>query len=400
MRILPLIAIVVVACAAPIARAEAPIGARYDVQVRPNKDAAWQDQGEWVIGGRDDERPIELRLGSGNGIDVVGQVKYAQKEGMLGVKLRRVEGRAYTSATKAGLADHAAEGQWVIGTDDHTIKQLLAKSADGGQTLIGTITYNDGAPAEFKATAADLRYQIQVRQPSSQNDGEWQDRGAWVMSSPTGERPISMHIIARGNGAGGKVDYAHDKGSANVLLDPIEGRLFKAQAKTLTGETTDLGEWVLDDKPIMQVYATSADEGKILTGYIIFRGSPEKLDFKATLIDGLPDAPKQPTTTAAGETTQPAGSKWDGQFAHEGTMMTISENGSTLSITTGDTTMQGKITSKDQAFDGFVYSHGDSGDEIPVSGTYEANAVHLSIAGGEPIVHTATPAAAKAKPAE
>ena len=405
MRVFAFLAAIAIACVVQAAESDAPVGARYSVQVRQGADAPWKDQGVWVLGGRADERPIEIRLGSGNGgQDVVGQVKYAQKEGMLGVKLRRVEGRRYTAATKAGTADHVGEGHWVIGRAKQTVKQLVADSTDGGVTLTGKITYADGEPAEFRARVADLRYQVQIRQqPTTTQPGEqpWQDRGVWVLAMPTGDRPISMHFIARGQGAGGKVQFEHDKGSADILLDPVDGKLLKAVSMTPKGEKLELGDWVLDDKKIFQLYATSTDEGKTLVGYIIYTdNNTKKFDFKANFVDALPDDQSPQAKDDANNSATPAASTYDGQYTHEGTVLQVSGNGSKLLITAGDSKIEGEIASTGKTFKGFVYLNGATGDKVPVTGTYASDSVSLSIAGGEPIVHKAARRASTTKPAE
>ncbi len=376
---------------APAAEAPTPVAARYDVYVRPSVDATWDEQGTWVFGGRADERPIELRLGSGNrGLDVVGQVKYRQKEGMLGLKLRRTDGRLYTSATKAGNADHVGESHWVIGTDDQSVKQLIATSKDGGRTLTGKITYADGEPMEFQAVVAPLRYHVQTR---SRGEAQWQDAGTWVMGNAAAERPIMLHIIARGgNNLGGAVQYAGHVGFQPTLLDLIDGHRYQARLHGEDGASTDDAQWVIgnDDKPLLQLYAKSTDGGQTLTGNISYRNAGSR-EFKATLLDGLTSgAATQPAAGDGEQAATPARSAWDGGYVHDQTRIEISDNASKLTLTTHGEAVEAEITSI--SGDTFTGDFLTGDDKTPFTGRRTGDTLSLTVLNGDAIEYKAVPA--------
>ena len=365
------------------AQADTPVGDSYQVQVREGEDAQWRDGGVWVFGGRADERPIELRLHSGNaGQDVVGQVKYRQKEGMLGLKLHRVEGRLYASATKRGNDDHVEEGHWSIGTGDQTVRQLIADSTDGGETLTGKVTYAGGEPLDFMATVAPantaVRYHVEVRPQvrGGEEPGEWEDRGTWEMGSPTGERPSLLHLISRGEGVGGLVRYTGDQSNHAIFLDHIEGRRFGAdKMMAANDQVTDHGEWVLDDKHIRQVWAQSQDAGQTLTGTISYRGGGVQNDFRATLLDAEPEADAE---TAAG------GATWDGKYAHEDHHIQIAGDRITL-LVEGSDPLQGEITTATaETFEG----HFNNGEHpLKITGGRDGDTLNLTVGESEPLVY-------------
>lgn len=192
----------------------------YQVQVRPDADADWQDHGTWILGGRVDQRPIELRIASRNsGRDVVGQVKYAQREGMLVVNLRRAEGRRYTSETKAGNNDPVAEGPWLLGGVDEPIERLRAESNDDGHTLTGTVTFDGGEPMEFRATLADSRMdespaeaEAPATQPVSDWDGTYVRDGIGIIISGNGTKLALIGNDVMAPGEITKVDGDHFEG--------------------------------------------------------------------------------------------------------------------------------------------------------------------------------------------
>ncbi len=89
----------------------AAAGTQYDVQTAHNcakntdSDCKWENGGTWTLGAN--ESPLELRFASGNGVDrhdggktLMGQVKFDQKVGMLGLKAERTSGNNFTVYTK------------------------------------------------------------------------------------------------------------------------------------------------------------------------------------------------------------------------------------------------------------------------------------------------------------
>jgi len=117
-------------------------------KVEGKLDGKWHTfSNEWIIGSRKNQHPIELKFASGNrgdkndgGKTSMGQVKYDQKEGMLGLKLvtKGNEDGQYSAYTKKGNADWISDGAWLIRSNKtYTLVNLNAKSSDGGKTLVG-----------------------------------------------------------------------------------------------------------------------------------------------------------------------------------------------------------------------------------------------------------------------
>lgn len=142
----------------------AAVGTQYDVKLAfgcdkiTDSNCTWEDSGSWTLGAN--ESPIEVRFASGNGVDkhdggktLMGQVKFTQKAGMLGLRAVRVNGNTFSVQTKRGNDDWVKDGDWVIGgRNNHAVIKADAKSNDGGKTLIGMITYAGEGPVHFKAT--------------------------------------------------------------------------------------------------------------------------------------------------------------------------------------------------------------------------------------------------------
>lgn len=138
----------------------AAAGTEYDVMLAfgcdkiTDSNCQWEEGGTWILGAN--ESPIEIRFSSGKqngGKNLMGQVKFTQKGGMLGLRADRINGNKFAVQTKKGNEDWKSDGEWVIGgRNDHAVINADAKSNDGGQTLIGMITYAGEGPVHFKAT--------------------------------------------------------------------------------------------------------------------------------------------------------------------------------------------------------------------------------------------------------
>ena len=123
---------------------------RYDVTATSPVTKQVLSAGTWTIGGRKNQPPIEIRFASGDAKNQndgaktsMGQVKYDQKEGMLGLKLLVKSPTEYSAFTKKGNADWVSDGNWVLMTDKNlTLVKFDGKSSDGGKTLVGRFGYS------------------------------------------------------------------------------------------------------------------------------------------------------------------------------------------------------------------------------------------------------------------
>ena len=116
--------------------------------------APWHDAGNWVIGGRDNQRVIKLDAEShDNGASLNGTMVYAG-EGPIGFKAHRVSGNSYTVENQWGgnAAPWHAGGTWTIGShgDGQPVIAIHIASSDNGNSFNGSMTYRGEGPIGLK----------------------------------------------------------------------------------------------------------------------------------------------------------------------------------------------------------------------------------------------------------
>lgn len=176
---------------------------QYNVEVRWANDPAWHSQGTWVIGGRTNQHPIELRFASGNGADktdggktFMGQVKYDQKEGMLSLKALRTEDNTFSVVTKKGNNDWINDGNWVIGgRENQGVVKFDAKSTDGGKTLTGKMTYAGEGPIEFKATMINTSNKNSMSSTENDNSNTASTQNDSACSKTLNQNPVNVNWV-------------------------------------------------------------------------------------------------------------------------------------------------------------------------------------------------------------
>lgn len=116
----------------------------------------WRPGGTWTLGSRARQRLVVIKIASSDqGATFSGKIAY-EHEGLIGFRAKSNRGNGYAVQNQFGGrgASWRDGGTWFIG-DTNLSTSLIALdliSIDGGETLIGTMTYNDGRPLACKAT--------------------------------------------------------------------------------------------------------------------------------------------------------------------------------------------------------------------------------------------------------
>ena len=131
-------------------------GPRYSVQVQwGGSSAPWNNDGQWVIGGRPSQRVVRLSVASSDeGRTLNGWLVYAG-EGPIGFRGTRTTGSSYTVQVQWGgfNAGWNNEATWVLGgraSQPVTIVDLTAS----GNGFLGTLTYRGEGPISVNARLA------------------------------------------------------------------------------------------------------------------------------------------------------------------------------------------------------------------------------------------------------
>jgi hypothetical protein len=155
-----------------------------------------QDGGNWIIGGRTDQRAIALNLTSTNdGTTLNGDMTYAG-EGHIMVDATLIAGSSYTVENSWGGPGKPKElgGTMVLGNrPTKNPVNFEISSADGGKTFTGYMTYETEGHIGFKAElTAGNNYNVQNQWGGS--SAPWNDGGVMVIGCREGKQCISLQI--------------------------------------------------------------------------------------------------------------------------------------------------------------------------------------------------------------
>jgi len=127
----------------------------------------------------------------------------------------KVEPNQYNVENQWGSADapwHPG-GTWVIGDHpDQRVVALSVTSADGGETLAGTMTYAGEEPIGFRATKTEQNIYLVENQGGS-TDTPWNPGGMWVLGDRPEQNVVAIEITSADHGSTftGTMTYAGEE---------------------------------------------------------------------------------------------------------------------------------------------------------------------------------------------
>ncbi|MDH3974274.1 MAG: glycosyl hydrolase family 18 protein [Deltaproteobacteria bacterium] len=131
-------------------------------------------------------------------------------------------------------------GTWVMGCrNGQHVVQLEASSADGGQTLKGTMTYDGEGPIGFTATLrGNNSYQVQNQWGGS--SAPWHPGGTWLIGGRSNQNVVAIDISSSdaGKTLKGTMTYANEGpiGFAAALQDHADKKIAHAGRAGQSGE--------------------------------------------------------------------------------------------------------------------------------------------------------------------
>jgi hypothetical protein len=188
---------------------EGPIGFRaeqtgqnyYSVQNQwGGSSAPWNPGGVWVIGGRDKQGVVELKINSSdNGKTFTGTTTYAG-EGPIGFKGGLSNGYKVENQWGGSTAPWNAGGEWVLGgRAGQNVIAVEATSTDGGKTLTGTNTYVGEGPIGFRATQVS-QSQYTVENQWGGSSAPWNPGGVWTIGGRDTQSVVALKINSSDGG--------------------------------------------------------------------------------------------------------------------------------------------------------------------------------------------------------
>lgn len=180
-------------------------------------------------------------------------------------------------------------GKWILGArQDQNVVAIDIQSPDGGETLLGTMTYADEGPIGFRASRNGANnYSVENQWGGS--NAPWHPGGQWVIGFRSGQNVVALNVSSEdgGNTLTGTMTYAGEgpigfRGSISAGdAYRVENQWGGSKAPWHQG-----GQWALGARANQKVVAidiSSDDNGKTLTGTMNYSGEGP-IGFKGTLI--------------------------------------------------------------------------------------------------------------------
>ncbi len=164
--------------------------------------APWNPGGQWIIGARDGQRVIALKVTSSDGGNTLTGTMTYQGEGPIGFKSELSSGGAYNVENQWGgsSAPWNPGGMWVLGARaGQNVVAVNVTSSDGGKTLTGTMTYQGEGPIGFRGTRTNgNNYTVENQWGGS--SAPWNPGGQWIIGAREGQNTVALDISSSDGG--------------------------------------------------------------------------------------------------------------------------------------------------------------------------------------------------------
>jgi hypothetical protein len=176
-------------------------------------------------------------------------------------------------------------GVWVLGCrDNQNLAAANIKSADGGETFSGTITYAGEGPISFRAKRTTGNgYAAEVQWGGS--SAPWHNEGNYVIGARDGQRLVALNVS--GQNLAGTCTYAGEGpiGFKSVMSSG-KGLVFATQNQWggSSAPWHQGGVWVLggrNNQALNSIQISSSNTGQTFSGTITYAGEGP-IGFRAT----------------------------------------------------------------------------------------------------------------------
>ncbi|WP_062052678.1 hypothetical protein [Aquimarina longa] len=178
-------------------------GNNYTVENQWGGDSApWHPAGNWIIGGREGQNVIALKVNSvDDSANLEGTMIYAG-EGPIGFRGLETDGSSYSVENQWG--GHTAPwhdgGTFVLGArKDQNPVAYDINSTDGGKTFTGTMTYQGEGPIGFRATKIGANNYAAENQWGG-DSAPWHPGGNLIIGSRTNQNVVNLKINSTDEG--------------------------------------------------------------------------------------------------------------------------------------------------------------------------------------------------------
>ncbi|AOJ71799.1 MULTISPECIES: lectin OAA family protein [Burkholderia] len=181
-------------------------------------------------------------------------------------------------------------GMWVLGCrSGQNVVAIDIKSADGGRTLTGTMTYAGEGPIGFRATLTQCNtYNVENQWGGS--SAPWHPGGTWIIGGRSNQNVVALKLESGDQGANlaGTMTYAGE-GPIGFKSQQADGGVYAVENQWggSTAPWHNGGVWVIGarDQAVVAVSIGSTDNGKTLNGNMTYAGEGP-IGFKGNAVTG------------------------------------------------------------------------------------------------------------------
>lgn len=181
-------------------KGEGPIGFKaahlyanvYNVEVQWGGDnQPWHEDGQWVIGGRDTQRCVQLNIEADANNLLVGEMIYSG-EGPIGFKGTPAPTYVVENQWGGNSEPWHPGGIWALsGRSNQDVVAMDIKSNDNGKTFEGSMTYKGEGPIGFKGVLAEgNNYEVSNQWGGS--SAPWHRGGNLIIGARKNQKVVAL----------------------------------------------------------------------------------------------------------------------------------------------------------------------------------------------------------------
>lgn len=241
--------------------------------------APWHAGGTWVLGGRDNQKIVEIDISSGDGgKTLIGTITYEGEE-PIGLKASQITGNSYIVENQWGgsSASWHPGGNFIIGGKSGQnvvqlkVKTMTTKNGD----LEGTMTYAGEGPIEFKGIETH-GYSYTIKNQWGGTSAPWYEGGTFVLGTRDDQKLIALDITSSDGGKTfrGTMNYANERAigfravQTGVNCYSCENHWGESSAPWHPGGNLVIGTRV--NQNVVQLKIISKDNGEHFTGEMTY----------------------------------------------------------------------------------------------------------------------------------
>ncbi|MCP3097298.1 lectin ESA-2 [Myxococcus sp. K15C18031901] len=252
--------------------------------------ASWNPGGMWVIGNRPTQNVIALNVTSSDGgKTLTGTMTYAGEK-PIGFR-----------GTLTGANNYQVENQWggssapwnpggtfLLGYRvGQNVIAIDVTSSDGGQSLVGTMTYSGEKPIGFKSELVHGG-PYSVENQWGGTSAPWNAGGLWSLGARKGQNIVALKVTSPDGGKTLTGTMTYDGEQPIGFRGSLSGAGTYAVENQWGGTSAAWnpgGQWIIGFRPGQNVVAidvSSSNGGKTLMGTMTYSGE-QPIGFRGTL---------------------------------------------------------------------------------------------------------------------